>query len=126
MNDNFYDMISHNLRLLRKEFGLTQERAALLLHVCRTTYAMYENGTKLPGIDTIFNIAEMYRIPVSFLLEMDFEDFAGILKNTSISQRNQNELMKTFVKLSPFSQGRLVATAKSMLPPPDNKKQNLE
>ncbi|MGE7114825.1 helix-turn-helix domain-containing protein [Lysinibacillus sp. NPDC047702] len=46
----------------------TQSFVANKIGVARTTYTAYENGTKMPPIDTLSNIAELFDVSVDFLL----------------------------------------------------------
>ncbi len=55
-------LIGKNLRLLRKERGLTQENMASLVFSERTTYCKWENGTKIPTKEQISEIAQALQI----------------------------------------------------------------
>jgi len=57
------------IRLLRKQHGLTQERAAEICGVGYKLYQLYELGIKRnPGLLTLEKIAAGYRLDVSELL----------------------------------------------------------
>lgn len=56
------------LKELRKEKGLTQEQIAKELKVTQKTYSNYENGTRLPNIEMIIEIANFYKIPIDILV----------------------------------------------------------
>lgn len=46
------------LEKLRKKAGLTQEEAADLSNIARTTYAMIEQGNRQPSVKVAKNIAQ--------------------------------------------------------------------
>ena len=55
-----------NIKKSKPEY--TQSFVANKIGVARTTYTAYENGTKMPPIDTLSNIAEVFDVSVDFLL----------------------------------------------------------
>ncbi|WP_410772515.1 helix-turn-helix domain-containing protein [Fontibacillus sp. BL9] len=46
----------------------TQEYVAELIGVARPTYTAYENGTKLPPMETLNNLADYLNVSVDYLL----------------------------------------------------------
>ncbi len=52
-----------NLRNLRKDKGMTQEKVAQFLNVSRTYYSQIESGT-LPGRELSYKIADFYGVDV--------------------------------------------------------------
>lgn len=46
----------------------TQEYMADLVGVARTTYTAYENGTKLPPMDTLSKLADIFDVDTDYLL----------------------------------------------------------
>lgn len=61
-------MFSDNLRILRKEKGLSQEELAERLHVVRQTVSKWEKGLSVPDADFLIRIAEIFETSVSTLL----------------------------------------------------------
>ncbi|ADG40234.1 MULTISPECIES: helix-turn-helix domain-containing protein [Leuconostoc] len=49
--------IGNNIRYLRYANKITQYQLAKILHVTQSTIAHYENGTRIPDIDNLMDIA---------------------------------------------------------------------
>lgn len=64
MNNEF----TIRLKELRKNRGLTQKDAAKLLGIGQTTIANYENGTRVPDLTKVSEIADLFKVSVDFLL----------------------------------------------------------
>lgn len=67
------DVLARNLKKCREDIKktdseFTQAFVANKIGVARTTYTAYENGTKIPPVDTLSNIAELFNVSVDFLL----------------------------------------------------------
>ena len=60
-----------NLKILRKNRGLSQEEVAKKLDTTRSSYSGYENGVAEPSIQRLLEICEFYRIPVDDILKRD-------------------------------------------------------
>ncbi len=61
-------MFSKNLKLLRRQKGLSQEELAERLHVVRQTISKWEKGLSVPDADILIQIADIFETPVSALL----------------------------------------------------------
>lgn len=59
------------LHHLRREAKLTQEEAAELTGIPRTTLTTWERTGELPGRKEIARLAKIYRVPISKLLRVD-------------------------------------------------------
>lgn len=56
------EIIQHNLKVLRKAKGLTQEELGNKLGKTKTAVASWENGTSLPPIDVVFEMCKIYGV----------------------------------------------------------------
>ena len=56
------------LRALRKERGLTQNQLANELQFTRSTIANYEQGNRLPQIETLSKLADYFGVSIDYLL----------------------------------------------------------
>lgn len=56
------------LRKLRKEHKLTQAEIAKRLNIAQKTYSNYEIGTREPDLNTLIEIANIYKIGLDFLV----------------------------------------------------------
>lgn len=62
------DKLSKNLKTLRIEKKLTQQQVADYLKKTRATYCRYEKGTLKPDIDTLTDLANLYKISLDYLV----------------------------------------------------------
>lgn len=58
-----------NLRLLRKQAGLTQEQMAEKLHISETQYGNYEQGKSTPPLDKFVEIAMALNLPLDYFVK---------------------------------------------------------
>ena len=67
-------MLHENLRLKRKERGLSQEELASRLHVVRQTISKWEKGMSVPDSEQLIKIAVILETTVSELLGTQVEN----------------------------------------------------
>ena len=56
------------LRKLRKKFNMTQENVADCIHVSRSAIAGYEKKGRQPSHEKLTAIADLFEVPVDYLL----------------------------------------------------------
>lgn len=61
-------MLRENIRIIRKEKGLSQEELAVRLNVVRQTVSKWEKGLSVPDSDLLIALSEVLETPVSTLL----------------------------------------------------------
>ena len=61
-------MLGENLKVLRKQKGMSQEVMAQQLNVVRQTVSKWEQGLSVPDAQMLTRIAELFEVPVSSLL----------------------------------------------------------
>ncbi len=61
--------VARKLLQIRRERNLSQYAMARLLGLKRSTYAGYESGARLPGIDRLSEIARKLNVPASWFFE---------------------------------------------------------
>lgn len=64
---------AHNLKLLRKMRGLSQEEVALTLSIKRTTLSGYENGSAEPNFENLLKLADFYHIAIDSLIRKELK-----------------------------------------------------
>ena len=52
---------------LRSKFGYTQMQAAIYSDITETAYENYERGTRMPKLDILVRIADMYKVSLDYL-----------------------------------------------------------
>ncbi len=92
-------MLKENIRLIRKQKGLSQEELAIKLNVVRQTISKWEQGLSVPDSELLVSLSEALNTPVSVLLgETISEENPDSLKeisekleiiNLQLSQRNK-------------------------------------
>ena len=58
----------NNLKLLRHQYGYTQEQIAEKLGVSRQTIAKWERGECLPDIENVIALADIYEVTIDSLV----------------------------------------------------------
>lgn len=61
-------MLSHNIRMLRKEKGLSQQELACRLNVVRQTVSKWEQGLSVPDADLLIRLSQQLETPVNICL----------------------------------------------------------
>ena len=66
-------MLSDNIKTIRKNKGYSREELASKLHVTRQTISKWENGQSEPGANILKELADLFEISVSELIDGDAE-----------------------------------------------------
>ena len=61
-------MLKENIKLLRKQKGLSQEELSVKLNVVRQTVSKWEQGLSVPDSEMLVSLSEVFDTPVSTLL----------------------------------------------------------
>lgn len=61
------------LKDLRTDHDLTQEQCAKIAFISKNSYIRYENGTRVPPLDTIKLFAEYYNVSIDYIAKMTNE-----------------------------------------------------
>lgn len=69
-------MYARQLRILRKQSGMTQQQVADVLRIDRSTYCNYENGKRDIGLGTVHKLSKFYKVPIARFFEDTPEEFA--------------------------------------------------
>ena len=65
---NIKERITQRIKMLRKQNGYTQQQVANAVHVSRSAYSQYEMGLKQPTIDTLYQLADLYKCSIDYLV----------------------------------------------------------
>ena len=63
-------MIYSRMKNLREDKDWTQREMAEMLHISRSSYSAYENGTNAFPIEILKSLATLYNTSVDYLLEL--------------------------------------------------------
>ena len=58
------------LRELREDHDLTQEKCAKIAYISKNSYIRYENGERIPPIDTIEKFAIYYNTSIDYITKL--------------------------------------------------------
>ncbi|MBR5202946.1 MAG: helix-turn-helix transcriptional regulator [Clostridia bacterium] len=68
-------MVSHQLRLIRKQNRLSQQQLSDILGISRSTYCSYEIGRRTPDIETLMKLSDFYKLTLDHFvnkIEMEY------------------------------------------------------
>jgi len=65
---------SRNLKRLRVQNRLTQQKTADFINVSQRAYGFYETGDRQPSIETLIKLAELFKVPLDILVGRYIED----------------------------------------------------
>lgn len=88
-------LLGTRLKKLRLEAGLTQKELGELVGVTKVSVCCYENGTRLPSLETLVDLANTLKVDVDYLLGNDYYQVFEDDVNYSISL-SKEEIM--FIK----------------------------
>lgn len=57
----------HKIRDLREDNDYSQAKCAEVLYVSKNTYIRYENGERIPPIDFMERVADLYNVSIDYL-----------------------------------------------------------
>ena len=95
--------IGQFLRECRKEKGITQEQLAEMLGVTNRSVSRWENGSNLPDLDILIEMADYYDVELRELLD-------GERKN----EKMDKELEETVLKVAEYSNEDKIKLSKRM------------
>lgn len=89
-----------NLKLLRKQHGLSQQKLANILHISQQSVYKYENDITFPDIETLENMADFFDTSIDYIV--GYTDFPHKIEPTKEFSLNQEEfeLVSNYRKLS--------------------------
>ena len=86
---------NERLKLLRYERGLTQDDLGYIFNLTKSCICCYENGTRLPSIDILIEMATYFRVSTDYLLGIELvrDDYKNKLTK---KDKNFINLMKEY------------------------------
>lgn len=58
----------NRIKILREEFGYTQQELADKLDGAKSTIAMYENETRKPSLEVLIKLSEIFNCSIDYIL----------------------------------------------------------
>lgn len=90
-----------NLKRLRKQHKLSQQKLADILHVSQQSVYKYENNITSPDIETLIRMADYFNTSIDYLLE--YTDIPHKIEPVEKYMLNEEEteLVSLYQKLTP-------------------------
>lgn len=66
-------LLAKRIKELRNEKNLTQEDLGKLINVTKVSICCYENGTRVPSLETIVTLADIFEVSLDNLLGREME-----------------------------------------------------
>ncbi len=94
--------LEHYLKELRKSCNYSQEFVASHLNITRQTYSHYETGRITPPVNSLYNLAKLYGVPVENFLNLVVTyninmDFARTAQSQSIDSPEEFDLFVEYM-----------------------------
>lgn len=67
-------MLKDNIKILRKQKGLSQEELSIKLNVVRQTISKWESGLSVPDAEMLISISKVFETPVNIILGENIEE----------------------------------------------------
>ncbi len=74
--------LAENLRRLRDDYNYTQTQIGEKLNISRQAYSNYETGKRIPDIDMLIRIADIYHVTLEQLITQNCRK-TGVINETS-------------------------------------------
>lgn len=108
-----HSKLCRNLKILRKTVNYTQFELSQKLSICRTSYSMVERGVRMPDIDMLQGLSQIYHISIDILLSCDISD---VLTHRFLQKNEENEqmLLSLYEQLSIDAKEQLLLRAEEL------------
>lgn len=109
------------LRIAREAVGLKQNEVATKLNIRNVNLCRYENGSRVPDIETLINLSKLYDVTIDQLISVKDSEDAKIVENDNLISTATNQIeddIRLFVniqRLSVGDKGLLKTMVKDML-----------
>lgn len=104
-----------NLKLLRAEFGISQQQLADVIGISQQSVNKYENHNIEPDITTLINIADYFNTSVDYLI--GHSDIDRKIENACLCDLNkdEDELINNYRRLSADEKNSIQLVIKNYL-----------
>lgn len=98
---------NESLRNLRKSKGLSQEELAEKMHVTRQTISKWENGSAMPDLRKLTELADLFEVSMDDLLGITVHSAGNTNQNTETNINAQVQYMETVAKIIEENQNQI-------------------
>lgn len=98
------DKFNENLKIARENCNMSQKEVAEKIGVAKSTYSLYESGSREPNVQTIKKIADVLSVSADTLLgletEYQIDTIAAHFEGTTFTEEELDDISKyiEFVK----------------------------
>lgn len=107
--------IAANIKRLRNSCGLNQAEIAAKLQMDRSLFSLYESGRRSPDTEVLYQISRCFGVPMELLIESEPDKIVSDASCLELCSDGERKLVNIFRALSPFSKGRLLEKAESLV-----------
>lgn len=102
-----------NLKVLRKQHNLSQQKLADILHISQQSVYKYENNITSPDLDTLIKMADFFNTSVDYII--GHTEISHKIEPVTDSMLNQDEilLLSSYRQLSHSQQNLIHEIIKS-------------
>ena len=102
-----------NLKVLRKQHNLSQQKLADILHISQQSVYKYENDITSPDLETLIKMADFFNTSVDYII--GHTEISHKIEPVTDSMLNQDELLllSSYRQLSPTQQKLIREIAES-------------
>ena len=65
------NLFNKRLKKLRIDAGMTQQQLGDLINVTKVSICNYESGNRMPSIDTLIDISNLFKVDLDYLIGTD-------------------------------------------------------
>jgi len=98
--------MENRIKELRLQNGMTQRDLADRLHTQQNSVSYYETGKRLPSLDIVKRVADIFETPVDYVL--------GATNNSKRLSLSEQTLLENFRKLGAGDAHELILRAKEL------------
>lgn len=91
------NLIGNNIKIIRKQIGLTQEELALHIGVTPQAVSRWENGTGMPDISMVVPLAKTLNVSTDYLFGLEKNEITRKISQTYFTPQNYNILIKNVI-----------------------------
>ena len=93
------NLFDKRIKKLRIDSGYTQEELGNLLNVTKVSICNYENGNRMPSIDTLIDISNLFKVDLDYLIGTDTYVVSDDIENYGLRMATEEiELIKELRK----------------------------
>ena len=66
------NLLGQRLKALRTEMEMTQSELGKMINVTKVSICCYEKGIRLPSLETLIDLSDVFKVSIDYLLGSDY------------------------------------------------------